>query len=152
MQRGVTIVQQPAWPVMPLTVRPPADPPHSGPGYDTWFPSATAAMPGCAGFPGETSSPAVEMVCGRAAMRANRWRHRWYHTTVKKTTLYLPADLKARVKRAAAERGMSEAEIIRESIRLSVGAVRPRPRAALYSTGQPIARRAEELLSGFGER
>ena len=79
-------------------------------------------------------------------------RHRWYHTFMEKTTLYLPEDLKTAVKRAAAERGVSEAEIIRESIRVSVGSVRPRPRGALYSSGQPIARDAEEMLAGFGER
>jgi hypothetical protein len=81
-----------------------------------------------------------------------RWRHRWYHTIMEKTTLYLPGDLKSAVKRAAAERGVSEAEIIRESIRVSVGGVRPRARGALYSSGQPIARDAEEMLAGFGER
>jgi hypothetical protein len=79
-------------------------------------------------------------------------RHRWYHIIMEKTTLYLPEDLKLAVKRAAAERGVSEAEIIRESIRVSVGSVRPRARGALYSSGQPIARDAEELLAGFGER
>jgi Ribbon-helix-helix protein, copG family len=71
---------------------------------------------------------------------------------VEKTTLYLPEDLKAAVKRAATERGISEAEVIRESIRLSVGGVRPRPRGGLYSSRRPIARRAEEMLAGFGER
>ena len=71
---------------------------------------------------------------------------------MEKTTLYLPAGLKAAVKRAAAERGVSEAEIIRESIRVSVGGVRPRPRGGLYSSGQPIARGAEEMLAGFGDR
>ena len=81
-----------------------------------------------------------------------RWRHRWYHITVEKTTLYLPEDLKSAVKRAAAERGVSEAEIIRESIRVSVGGVRPRARGALYSSGQPIARDTEAMLAGFGER
>lgn len=81
-----------------------------------------------------------------------RHHHRWYHTSMEKTTLYLPEDLKAAVKRAAAERGVSEAEVIRESIRASVGNARPRPRGALYASGQPIARRAEELLAGFGER
>ena len=81
-----------------------------------------------------------------------RHRHRWYHTLVEKTTLYLPENLKLAVKRAAAARGVSEAEIIRESIRVSVGGVRPRPRGALYSSGQAIARHAEELLAGFGER
>ena len=67
---------------------------------------------------------------------------------MEKTTLYLPEDLKSAVKRAAAERGVSEAEIIRES----VGGARPRARGALYSSGQPIARDAEEMLAGFGER
>ncbi|MHB1929971.1 MAG: ribbon-helix-helix domain-containing protein [Acidimicrobiales bacterium] len=71
---------------------------------------------------------------------------------MEKTTLYLPEDLKAAVKRAAVERGVSEAEIIRESIRVSVGDVRPRARGALYSSGRPIARDAEEMLVGFGER
>ena len=71
---------------------------------------------------------------------------------MEKTTLYLPDDLRAMVKRTAAERGVSEAEIIRESIRLSVGGVRPRARGAVYASGRPIARAAEELLTGFGER
>jgi len=71
---------------------------------------------------------------------------------VQKTTLYLPEELKVAVKRAAAERGVSEAEIIRESIRMSVGCVRPRPRGGLYSSGRPIARDAEEMLAGFGQR
>lgn len=90
---------------------------------------------------------------GERLNRANvRRRHRWYHTLMEKTTLYLPEDLKVAVKRAAAERGVSEAEIIREAIRVSVGGVRPRPRGALYSSGRPIARHADELLAGFGER
>jgi len=71
---------------------------------------------------------------------------------MEKTTLYLPEDRKVAVKRAGAERGVSEAEIIRESIRVSVGGVRPRPRGPPFSSGQPIARHAEELLAGFGER
>lgn len=70
---------------------------------------------------------------------------------MEKTTLYLPEDLKAAVKRAAAQRGVSEAEIIRESIRVSIGDVRPTPRGALYSSGHPIARDAQEMLVGFGE-
>jgi hypothetical protein len=71
---------------------------------------------------------------------------------MEKTTIYLPEDMKAAVKRVAAERGVSEAEIIRESIRISIGSVRPRPRGALYSSGKPIARDAEDMLVGFGER
>ncbi|GEM_PF-1080013 len=61
-------------------------------------------------------------------------------------------DLKAAVKRVVAERGVSEAEIIREAIRVSVGRARPRPRGGRYSSAQPIARDAEEMLTGFGER
>ncbi len=71
---------------------------------------------------------------------------------MEKTTIYLPDDLKAAVKRAAAQQNVSEAEVIRQSLRQVVGEVRPRPRGGLYSSGQPIARHADELLSGFGER
>jgi len=71
---------------------------------------------------------------------------------VEKTTVYLPDDLKAAIKRAAKQRGQSEAEVIRDSIRMGVGADRPRPRGALYSGREPIADRVDELLEGFGER
>lgn len=69
-----------------------------------------------------------------------------------KTTLYLPDDLRLAVKSAARREGVSEAEVIRRSIRQAVGSARPRPRGALYASGQPVARQAEELLKGFGER
>lgn len=69
-----------------------------------------------------------------------------------KTTLYLPADLKQAVKRAARRRGVAEAEVIRDAIRLAVGSERPRPRGALFASGAPIARNADEHLRGFGER
>lgn len=81
-----------------------------------------------------------------------RLRHRWHHTSVEKTTLYLPDDLKIAVKRAAAQQGVSEAEVIRRAIRQAVGETRPRPRGGLFSSGRPIARQADELLAGFGER
>ena len=71
---------------------------------------------------------------------------------MEKTTVYLPAELKAAVKHAAARRGISEAEVIRDSIRSAVGNVRRRPRGGLYAGSEPIARRADELLDGFGER
>lgn len=71
---------------------------------------------------------------------------------MEKTTLYLPDDLKSAIKRTAAQQGVSEAEIIRHSIRHMVGDARPRPRGGLFSSGQPIARQADELLAGFGER
>jgi len=80
------------------------------------------------------------------------WHYRWYHIYVEKTTVYLPDDLKTAVKRAARQRGVSEAEVIRESIRAGVGGDKPRPRGGLYSGSEPIARRVDELLDGFGER
>lgn len=71
---------------------------------------------------------------------------------MEKTTLYLPAELKAAIKHAANERGISEAEVIRDSLRSTVGRKRPRPRGGLFSSGAPIARQADEYLAGFGER
>ena len=69
-----------------------------------------------------------------------------------KTTVYLPADLKAAIKLAARRRGVSEAEVIRDSLREAVGTERPRPRGGLFASGQPIAREADAHLRGFGER
>ncbi|MDA8392157.1 MAG: ribbon-helix-helix protein, CopG family [Actinomycetota bacterium] len=71
---------------------------------------------------------------------------------MEKTTLYLPEDLKAAIRRAAAQQGVSEAEVVRQSIRQVVGVSRPHPRGGLFSSGRPIARQADELLAGFGER
>lgn len=71
---------------------------------------------------------------------------------MEKTTLYLPGDLKAAIKRTATQQGVSEAEVIRQSIRQVVGDVRPRSHGGLFSSGQPIARDTDELLAGFGER
>lgn len=102
--------------------------------------------------------PGMVLLCipiapGRPKRQHRRHHHhRWYHTFMEKTTLYLPDDLKAAVKHSAAQQGLSEAEVIRRSIRQVVGAGRPQPRGGLFSSGQPTARRAEELLAGFGER
>lgn len=71
---------------------------------------------------------------------------------MEKTTLYLPDDLKTAIKRTAAQQGISEAEVIRQSLRHTVGETRPHPRGGLFSSGQPIARHADELLAGFGDR
>jgi len=69
-----------------------------------------------------------------------------------KTTIYLPADLKSAIKQVARRRGISEAEVIRDSIRSAVGGERPRPRGGLFASGAPIARRDEDHLTGFGEQ
>lgn len=67
----------------------------------------------------------------------------------RKTTIYLPDDLKAAVEREARRRRSSEAEVIRDAVRRAVA--RPAPSAGILD-GEPIAARADELLAGFGER
>jgi ribbon-helix-helix CopG family protein len=72
---------------------------------------------------------------------------------MKKTTVYLPDDPKAALGRAAAEKGQSEAELIRKAVEELVrGFERPRPRLPLFSSGDPtLAERVDEELRGFGE-
>ena len=55
--------------------------------------------------------------------------------------------------RVAAQKGWSEAELIREAIRdLVRDSEPPRPRLPLFSSDDPtLARRFEEELRGFGE-
>lgn len=69
---------------------------------------------------------------------------------MQKTTLYLPHDLKAAVERQARQRGVAEAQVIREAI--SAAVVRPAPRAGLFESKERLASRVDELLEGFGER
>jgi predicted transcriptional regulator len=69
---------------------------------------------------------------------------------MQKTTVYLPDDLKAGLAREASQRGVAEAQIIREAIAAAVQ--RPRPHAGLFESDEPLAHRADELLSGFGDR
>lgn len=68
-----------------------------------------------------------------------------------KTTIYLPDDLKLAVEEEAQRRGQSEAEVIRAAVAAAVKPSRPKPSAGIFS-GEPIARRADELLEGFGQR
>lgn len=74
-----------------------------------------------------------------------------YHTSVVKTTIYLPEELKSAVAAQARREGRSEAEVIREAIAAVVKPARPKPVGGLYSA-EPIADRADDLLQGFGER
>jgi len=69
-----------------------------------------------------------------------------------KTTVYLPERLKRRLGVLARRRRASEAELIRSAVeRLVEGAERPRPRAALFHSGDPtLAARVDELLKGMG--
>lgn len=73
---------------------------------------------------------------------------------MRRTTVYLPDDLKARLERVARERSTSEADVIREAIeRFTEGEARPRPRLPLFTSGKPdLAETVDEALAGFGER
>jgi len=71
-----------------------------------------------------------------------------------KTTVYLPDELKARVARAAAQEGRSEAEVIRAALdRYTAGVARPQPRLPLVSSFRTpgLSERVDEELAGFGE-
>jgi len=71
-----------------------------------------------------------------------------------KTTVYLPSELKQALAATAKQRGVSEAELIREGIALVTAVPKPpRPRLPLFASGQPgLAERFDELMEGFGER
>lgn len=69
---------------------------------------------------------------------------------MRKTTVYLPDELKARLERVAKTRGSSEAEVIRTAIEELTARERPRPRAPLFAV-EPIDD-WDEAMRGFGER
>ena len=77
---------------------------------------------------------------------------------MKKTTIYLPDDLKAGLQRAAETSGQSEAELIREAVgQLLETSVPPKPRLPLFASADPglaqrVAESPKEELAGFGER
>ena len=69
-----------------------------------------------------------------------------------KTTVYLPDDLKTALEDTAAETRLSEAELIREGIRLAIARYRPpAPRAGLVDSGRhDLSEGVDELLDDFG--
>lgn len=70
---------------------------------------------------------------------------------MRKTTVYLPDDLKARVERAADEEGITEAQVIRTALDEYTARRRPRPRPLFDSGVGDLAERVDELLAqGFG--
>jgi hypothetical protein len=71
---------------------------------------------------------------------------------MRKTTVYLPDDLKFALGRVAVEKGRSEADLIREAIRdLVRDSEPPRPRVPLFSSGDAtLSERVDEGLRGFG--
>jgi len=73
---------------------------------------------------------------------------------MKKTTVYLPDDLKRDVERIAAATARSEAQVVRHAIsEMVTRSKRPRPRGALFASGDPsLSETVDVALSGFGER
>ncbi len=71
-----------------------------------------------------------------------------------KTTVYLPDELKRELERTAKEQGRSEADIIREGIRLALEkSTPPMPTLWTFTANEPdYIDRIDELLEGFGER
>lgn len=73
---------------------------------------------------------------------------------MRKTTVYLPEDLKRSLERIARQEGRSEAELIREALADAVERRRPpRPRIPISSRGlgdPTAAERVDDLLAGFG--
>jgi hypothetical protein len=72
---------------------------------------------------------------------------------VHRTTVYTPDDVKAELERAAAETGRTEADLIREGIRLALAHITPpAPQTGIFASGNPqLSERVDELLAdGFG--
>jgi Ribbon-helix-helix protein, copG family len=73
---------------------------------------------------------------------------------MKRTTIYLPDELKAALERTAARAGTSEAEVVRSAIAVATADdAGPRPRLPLFaSRDETLAERVnEELAAGFAE-
>jgi plasmid stability protein len=73
---------------------------------------------------------------------------------MKRTTVYLPDDLKAALERTAAAQGKSEAEVVRLALVEATAAYEsPLPRVPLFESGDPtLAERVDDVLAhGFGE-
>lgn len=72
---------------------------------------------------------------------------------MRKTTLYLPDELKRALGRVARARSCSEADVVREAIRLVTRQLLVQPKLPLFESGHAdLAERVDELLDGFGER
>lgn len=71
-----------------------------------------------------------------------------------KTTVYIPDKLKRELERTAQAQGRSEADIIREGIRLAIDkSTPPMPTLWSFTAKEPdYLDRIDELLEGFGER
>ena len=72
---------------------------------------------------------------------------------MQRTTVYLSEDLKRALANAAVETGRSEAELIRDGIRLAITQRPPPvPTIGIYVSSDPhFAERADEQLAGLGQ-
>jgi hypothetical protein len=73
---------------------------------------------------------------------------------VKRTTIYLPDDLKAALERTAEAQGTTESEVVRSALAAATAAhAYPSPQVPLFESGDPtLAERVEEeLAEGFGK-
>ncbi len=73
---------------------------------------------------------------------------------MRRTTIYLPDEMKSALERTAAAQGKTEAEVVRSALAAATGEeAHPRPRVPLFDSGDPtLAERVdEELVAGFGE-
>jgi plasmid stability protein len=73
---------------------------------------------------------------------------------MRRTTIYLPDELKAALERTATAEGRSEAEVVRSALTSATAAhTYPAPRLPLFdSNDATLAERVdEELAHGFGE-
>jgi hypothetical protein len=70
---------------------------------------------------------------------------------MRRTTVYFPDELKARLEAEAMKRGVTEAQIVREAVDKETR--RPRPRGGIISGGELDARDIDstDALKGFGE-
>lgn len=73
---------------------------------------------------------------------------------MKKTTVYLPSELKRALTKLARQRRCSEAELLREAVsRLAGETSAPAPRLPLFrAAGPSIADDIDRALEGFGQR
>jgi Ribbon-helix-helix protein, copG family len=73
---------------------------------------------------------------------------------MRRTTIYLPDELKTALERTAAAQGLSEAEVVRGALAAAtVEQGHPRPQLPLFDSGDAtLAQRVDdELAAGFGE-
>ena len=73
---------------------------------------------------------------------------------VKRTTIYLPDEMKAAVEREAARRGVTEAEVILDSVETSLAtSEQPKPQLPVFpdGLGEDIAGQTEKILESYGD-